>query len=165
MSTHSNGSAEKDLHLAEVLDAYAAQLQAGTAPPLEELLARHPELAEDLRQCLPCLGVIQEAQGSGLVRAEAAPEDAGPLPQTLGDFRILGELGRGGMGMVYRAEQVSLRRAVALSRCCRRPPHSTRGSCSASTTRPGRLPVCTTATSCPSSPSAARAASTFTPCS
>src|SRR5262249_47123416 len=51
-----------------------------------------------------------------LYQAKPRPADSAnpPMPQQLGDFRVLGEIGRGGMGGVYEAEQISLNRRVAL---------------------------------------------------
>ena len=81
-----------------------------------EFLARYPELAEDLDACLAALRFIgRAAEGPRSVVAEVAeaqpPEQA---PGQLGDFRLIREVGRGGMGVVYEAEQMSLGRRVAL---------------------------------------------------
>ena len=78
-------------------------LQAGKAPDRRQLLAAHPELAAQLEACLAGIEFIHRATG---------PAALGPA--TLGEFRIIRELGRGGMGVVYEAEQTSLRRHVAL---------------------------------------------------
>jgi hypothetical protein len=56
-----SASVDKDASLAEVLDAYLAGLHAGTAPSQEELLARHPDLAGDLKECLASLAFIRQA--------------------------------------------------------------------------------------------------------
>ena len=138
MNDPSAFSMNREGRLAEVLDAYQAALQAGTPPDVEELLARHPDLAGDLRECLASLAFIRGAEvraGSVAVEGDAQPrgEAAGGMlgdfrtalttPSVpsgeaaegmLGDFRILREVGRGGMGVVYEAEQVSLGRRVAL---------------------------------------------------
>jgi outer membrane protein assembly factor BamB/tRNA A-37 threonylcarbamoyl transferase component Bud32 len=89
--------------LVRVLDQYLADLQAGRAPERSQLLAAHPELAAPLEQCLAGIEFIHHA-------ARLSPE----TPARIGDFRIVREIGRGGMGVVYEAEQVSLKRTVAL---------------------------------------------------
>jgi outer membrane protein assembly factor BamB len=89
--------------LARILDQYLADLQAGRAPDRDRLLADYPQLAAELEQCL---------SGIDFVHRAAQPGDG--TPAQLGDFRILREIGRGGMGVVYEAEQVSLHRRVAL---------------------------------------------------
>jgi serine/threonine protein kinase len=116
MKDKSASSVNRDGRLAEVLDANLAALEAGKPPDVEELLARHPDLAGDLRECLASLAFIRRAE----VRAGRVADDGDAPPQgeaaggMLGDFRILREVGRGGMGVVYEAEQVSLGRRVAL---------------------------------------------------
>jgi serine/threonine protein kinase/Flp pilus assembly protein TadD len=102
--------------MAQALEDYLAAAAAGTAPPREEFLARHPELAEDLDACLAALHFIgRAAEGPRSVAAQVVEPHAPELTAgVLGDFRIVREVGRGGMGVVYEAEQVSLGRRVAL---------------------------------------------------
>jgi WD40 repeat protein/serine/threonine protein kinase len=102
--------------LARVLEEYLADLEAGKPPSAAELIRAHPELADDLQACLASLEFIHRAAVDRTTpdpgrSGEAAEEFSG---RTLGDFRILREIGRGGMGVVYEAEQMSLRRRVAL---------------------------------------------------
>lgn len=98
------GPAEGSLTvLARVLDQYLVDLQAGRQPDRARLLAEHPDLASQLEQALDGLEFIHRAS-----------TDDAPPPARLGDFRIVREVGRGGMGVVYEAEQISLRRRVAL---------------------------------------------------
>jgi hypothetical protein len=96
---HSDSAVE----VVSILDGYIAELQAGNAPDREALLAAHPELAAQLEACLAGIEFVHRAAGP------AAEE-----PAVLGEFRILREIGRGGMGVVYEAEQIPLRRRVAL---------------------------------------------------
>ena len=95
--------------MARVADEFVARLKQGERPDVEEYTALHPEHAAVLREVLAALQLVERsAAGAG-----PAPADE-PLPGYLGDFRILREVGRGGMGVVYEAEQLSLGRRVAL---------------------------------------------------
>jgi len=104
--------------LVEVLDAYLAAAQEGTAPARDVLLAEYPELAEDLEACLASLEFIRQASlTSPPLVADSKGVDAEegePGIGELGDFRLIAEVGRGGMGVVYEAVQRSLNRRVAL---------------------------------------------------
>jgi len=96
--------------LARVLDAYLAAVEAGEVVDPDALAAAHPEIAERLRACLSVLRVASRVEGRA--DADAAIE---PVVDTrLGDFQIVRMIGRGAMGIVFEAEQVSLRRRVAL---------------------------------------------------
>ncbi|MHC4137960.1 MAG: protein kinase domain-containing protein, partial [Planctomycetota bacterium] len=99
-----------DARLATAIDDYLAVVATGRPPDRQAFLARYPELEEDLAPCLDALEFMQE---SAAALADQAGERDVPGKE-LGDFRIDRELGRGGMGVVYEAEQMSLGRRVAL---------------------------------------------------
>jgi serine/threonine protein kinase len=102
---------DRDGELARVLEGCLADLEAGRQPDAERLLAEHPALAGRLASALQALDLVHRgAAGAGL---GGPPESAEPCGR-LGDFDILREVGRGGMGVVYEAAQVSLGRRVAL---------------------------------------------------
>jgi serine/threonine protein kinase/tetratricopeptide (TPR) repeat protein len=111
----------------EVMEA----ISAGQSYDREALLAKYADVAEDLAECLTNLDFIEniapqladqaDAAASPVPRGSADPsvvhgslDPAHPVSGMLGDFRILREIGRGGMGVVYEAEQISLGRHVAL---------------------------------------------------
>jgi serine/threonine protein kinase/Flp pilus assembly protein TadD len=108
-----------DPRLARALEEYRELLEAGSAPQREAFLARHPDIAGELHDCLSGLEMIHAVAPalSGVAAERAALEEpgTGAAPgAALGDFRLVREIGRGGMGIVYEAEQLSLRRCVAL---------------------------------------------------
>jgi hypothetical protein len=104
-----------DSRVANILDEYLASLQAGQAPTKEELLARYPDLADDLAPCLETLQFIRGAALAPTMAAEPGASSTGDqAAATLGDFRLIRPIGHGGMGVVYEAEQISLGRRVAL---------------------------------------------------
>ena len=107
-----DGANEVEAELVRVLDAYLAEVEAGRPPDPQGLIAAHPEIADRLRDCL---GVLSLADHLADDPQDAKAADAVPGPDArLGDFRLLRQIGRGGMGVVYEAEQISLHRRVAL---------------------------------------------------
>ena len=97
----------------QIAGEFTERLNRGEHPDIEEYAARYPEIAGLLRQALPALQAID------LLAPESAstPEidlSSNQMSGVLGDFRIIRQIGRGGMGIVYEAEQVSLGRRVAL---------------------------------------------------
>jgi serine/threonine protein kinase/Flp pilus assembly protein TadD len=107
-SLHQHASMES--LVARVADEFLERQKNGERPDIEEYAARYPEAAELLRKVLASLELIGRSQFGGPGLSATADEP----PATLGDFRILREVGKGGMGVVYEAEQLSLRRRVAL---------------------------------------------------
>jgi serine/threonine protein kinase/formylglycine-generating enzyme required for sulfatase activity len=98
--------------LDRLAEEFAERLRRGERPSLKEYLDRHPDLADDIRDLFPAMVEVEQAEGD---RREADRPAAATAPlEQLGDFRILREVGQGGMGVVYEAEQVSLGRHVAL---------------------------------------------------
>ena len=101
--------------LAAILDSYLVSLESGAPLDSDELIAEHPELAVQLRAYLGGLQLLQDAAAGFAGGEEESARNAQPSgPRRLGDFELLEEIGRGGMGVVYRARQVSLNRQVAL---------------------------------------------------
>src|SRR5438093_4394840 len=115
-----DGSLPPSSKVVRILTEYLEELEAGGSLDPEELAARCPELAEPLKGCFESLKFLQEAVSEqGRVRFPGkadAPTGKDPLSDLghFGDFRLMREVGRGGMGVVYEAEQVSLGRRVAL---------------------------------------------------
>ncbi|TWT37663.1 Serine/threonine-protein kinase PrkC [Posidoniimonas corsicana] len=116
--------------LAQILDEYLESMENGEWPTLEELTRRHPDLAEHLPGYLEGLHLLQSSLGdsplNGLrcdgnllddetVHYEAAVGvDKPTVNKRVGDFELINVIGRGGMGVVYEAWQLSLNRRVAL---------------------------------------------------
>jgi eukaryotic-like serine/threonine-protein kinase len=100
--------------VAQVADEFSAELERGDAPRVEDYAERYPALAQQLLEVLPALKLMRavneaaSSAGGRLKHAAIAPGER------LGEYRIICEIGRGGMGVVYEAEQLSLGRHVAL---------------------------------------------------
>jgi len=96
----------------ELAEDFVARYRRGEQPALSEYTARRPDLSEQIRDLFPALVMMEDVRP-----VEGEPTDArdpAPILDQVGDFRIIREIGRGGMGIVYEAEQVSLGRHVAL---------------------------------------------------
>src|SRR5262245_28489672 len=121
----------REEQLNEVLAAYIQAVEAGSSPDRKELLARHPDLAADLEEFFAdhdrmrgAAAPFRPAGGTPPVNVAdvetAAPEGpARPDPsvgrvRSFGDYELLEEIARGGMGVVFKARQKSLGRVVAL---------------------------------------------------
>jgi hypothetical protein len=95
--------------VARIADEYLDELARGQSPDTEAYVQRYPQVASVLPQVLPALRMLHDvAQDQRPATVQRAGLDA------LDDYRVLGEIGRGGMGVVYEAEQLSLGRRVAL---------------------------------------------------
>lgn len=98
--------------LDDVLDEILERAQRGERLDVESLCEAQPEIADDLRRLLPSLLIMEGVKPVPEHQSDRTADM--PPPQQLGEYRILGEIGRGGMGVVYEAEQMSLGRNVAL---------------------------------------------------
>jgi WD40 repeat protein len=124
MTADPDDSAGREKRLEEILHAYLQAADAGEAPDQQEVLRQHPDLASELAAFF-----ADQEQLARLARSLPAaageatttpPGDPAPADTSLGrvryfgDYELLEEIARGGMGVVYKARQISLNRTLAL---------------------------------------------------
>ncbi len=113
-------SESNERHPIEILaDEFSLRLRKGERPTIEEYALKHPDLAESIRSIFPSIALVErvsliedQQRKSNPILSEATTRNR--MPDSLGDYQILREIGRGGMGIVYEAVQRSLNRRVAL---------------------------------------------------
>jgi WD40 repeat protein len=139
MSDEQGDRTEGGERFGDVLAAYLEAVDAGWAPPRAQLLARYPEFTAELTAFFAGEDRVERSaeplrSAAGIVAPGRRPGPAGPVPlspatvaergngralrwtggRTFGDYDLLEEVARGGMGVVFRARQISLNRVVAL---------------------------------------------------
>src|SRR5208283_6240351 len=111
-------ASDHDDRLGEAIETYLALLEQGAAPEPEAFANRYPDIADDIRAALEGLELVE-----GLVGRCGSPANSGPgagpgrnleSGRRIAGYRVVRELGRGGMGTVYEAVHVGLDRPVAL---------------------------------------------------
>ncbi len=93
---------------------FMERLRQGQRPSVEEYAAQHPELAEEIRELFPTIAMTERIKARQEQTSGGRATLGAAQLSRLGDFRIIREIGRGGMGVVFEAEQESLRRRVAV---------------------------------------------------
>src|SRR5271157_5421688 len=100
-----------------IIADYLQQIEAGNVPDRHSLLANNPELAERLRAFFADYDRLDRQAAELRLSADPnrttdGPDAAGELPRVryFGDYELLEVIARGGMGVVYKARQVSLNR-------------------------------------------------------
>ncbi len=112
---------ESPSRLEQVLADYLNRVEAGAAPDPADWIAQYPDLADELRSFLRnresvgrLAGALREVTDTPTLVAESSGTGGGGVVRYFGDYELLAEIARGGMGVVYQARQVNLNRIVAL---------------------------------------------------
>ena len=95
-------------------EQFIEQLHAGETPTIEQYTEAYPALADEIRDLFPTILDMETLRRHKSSGRPLPGHDVERMPEQLSDYRIVREIGRGGMGIVYEAEQLSLARRVAI---------------------------------------------------
>jgi serine/threonine protein kinase len=100
----------------ELAEEFACRWRAGERPSVEEYAERYPEQADEIRAVLPAVVMMEQLKPRREEETPASTPASYPdtPPERIGEYRVIREIGRGGMGVVYEAEQEPLGRRVAI---------------------------------------------------
>ena len=106
-------NAERD-PLEVLATEFVERLRKGEQPSISEYVANHPNLAEDIGALFPTIIATERLKASRERSSDGSVSLGCASLERLGDYRIIREIGRGGMGVVFEAVQESLGRRVAV---------------------------------------------------
>jgi eukaryotic-like serine/threonine-protein kinase len=105
-----------DTNVEQLVDDFARRWRAGERPSIDDYTEKYPQWADEIRDVFPAVQMMEDLKPrreDSTPTAKIAFGNAAP-PERIGEFHIVREIGRGGMGVVYEAFQESLGRRVAL---------------------------------------------------
>lgn len=107
---------EQQAKLESIVDEFTARVRAGENPAVEQYLEKNPELKDELQELLGSIAMIEDLKRQSANSSNSLGQTFDEIAQlkTLGDYEIVREIGRGGMGIVFEAIHSSLGRRVAI---------------------------------------------------
>ena len=116
---HPFDSSDDDERVGEAIETYLALAEQGQPPSIEDFASRYPDLKDDVHAALEGLELVHGLLGLGSAAGSGSGHGSGPdrrieSGRRIAGYRVVGELGRGGMGTVYEAVHMGLDRPVAL---------------------------------------------------
>ena len=100
--------------LEHLVEEFTSRYRDGQLPSISEYTARYPQHAIQIEELFPVVAAMEQIRADERSKREILARHTAETPQRLGDFQIVRQIGRGGMGVVYEAQQCSLSRPVAV---------------------------------------------------
>ena len=102
------------MNLSDVIDLYIQSVRSGESVSIDSFAARWPQYEKELKEILPVTLMLEDVHRTELTKTVAMAPEMPQIPEQIGDYRVIREVGHGGMSAVYEVFDAKANRTAAL---------------------------------------------------